>query len=268
MTGLIGVIALFVILALSLIITRVATVALTMTGLSKDTARFQARSAFTGTGFTTTEAENVVNHPVRRKIIMILMVVRSAGLVTVIFSFILSFLGTGDEKTKLIRLGWLVLGVAVLWLLASSKRLDRYMSYVINWALRKWTNLELQDYASLLRLSGEYRVMKIQVKQGDWIAGKKLRSCYLPEEGITVLGIVRSEGSYVGGPKGDTEVFPEDTLILYGRAEKLRDLDTRRADATGDIAHDEAVNDEKRRMEKQDEQEKKHKEKRQAGLVE
>ncbi len=60
-----AIISLFVIVALSLIITRIAAMALMATGLSRDAARFQARSAFTGSGFTTRESESVVNHPVQ-----------------------------------------------------------------------------------------------------------------------------------------------------------------------------------------------------------
>lgn len=71
-----------VVLLVSLLITRVATVALTLTGLSREVARFQARSALSGTGFTTSEAEAVVNDPVRRRIVMALMLVGSAGIVT------------------------------------------------------------------------------------------------------------------------------------------------------------------------------------------
>ena len=70
MLGIVGVIAFLTVLGLSLFITRLATIALTYTGLSREAARFQARSAFTGTGFTTSEAERVVDHPVRRRIIM------------------------------------------------------------------------------------------------------------------------------------------------------------------------------------------------------
>jgi hypothetical protein len=267
MSGIVGIVALLTVLVLSLLITRVATVALTMTGLSQEAARFQARSAFTGTGFTTKEAEDVVNHPVRRRIIMVLMIVRSAGLVTVVLSLILSFLGSGDDVTKLARLGWLVAGVALLWIIAGSKTLDRYMGVVIEWALARWTSLDVRDYASLLRLSGGYNVMEVHVKQGDWVAGKNLRCCYLPEEGITVLGITRSDGTYIGGPKGDTEVYAGDTLILYGRAEKLQDLDRRRADFTGDEAHRQAADEEKVRMQEQDQKDREHKQKREAGLV-
>jgi len=67
-----------VVVLVSLLITRVATVAFTLTGLSRDVARFQARSALSGTGFTTSEAEAVVGHPVRRRIAPRL--VRAAGI--------------------------------------------------------------------------------------------------------------------------------------------------------------------------------------------
>ncbi|TWT47604.1 hypothetical protein [Botrimarina hoheduenensis] len=69
----IGVLSLLVALTLSLLITRVAAMALMFTGLSREAAKFQARSAFTGVGYTTQESERTVNHPVRRRIIMALM---------------------------------------------------------------------------------------------------------------------------------------------------------------------------------------------------
>ena len=75
---------LLIIVSLSLVVNRIATVALMFTGLSKDAARFQSRSAFTGAGFTTTESELIVQHPVRRRIIMMLMFLGNAGLITVI----------------------------------------------------------------------------------------------------------------------------------------------------------------------------------------
>ncbi len=267
MLGVVGIVALLTTLGLSLVITRVATVALTMTGLSEESARFQARSAFTGTGFTTSEAETVVNHPVRRRIIMLLMIVRSAGLVTIVLSLILSFVGSPGETAKITRLGWMLAGMGIIWFLAGSKKLDIYMTRVIKWALAKWTDLDVRDYASLLRLSGEYTVMEVRVEEGDWIAGKNLKKCYLPEEGITVLGINRSDGSYVGGPKGETKVYAGDTLIVYGRVQKLKNLDKRRADAKGDIEHDFSVNEQKSHLEEQERREREHEQKRESGLI-
>ncbi|MEE3220394.1 MAG: potassium transporter TrkA, partial [Planctomycetota bacterium] len=53
----VAVATLLITLTVTLLITRVATVALMVTGLSRESARFQARSALTGVGFTTYESE-------------------------------------------------------------------------------------------------------------------------------------------------------------------------------------------------------------------
>ena len=79
--SLLPIVTLLIIVMLSLLITRIASEALTHTGLSRESARFQARSAFSGVGFTTSESEQVVNHPVRRRILMVLMMLGNAGIV-------------------------------------------------------------------------------------------------------------------------------------------------------------------------------------------
>ncbi len=81
---------LLLVLIVNMALTRIATVALVHTGLGRETARFQARSAFTGVGFTTNEAEGIVTHPVRRRIVMWLMLVGNVGIVAVLSSLILS----------------------------------------------------------------------------------------------------------------------------------------------------------------------------------
>lgn len=264
MIGIIGIIALLTVLALSLFITRLATIALTMTGLSEEAARFQARSAFTGTGFTSSETEKVVDHPVRRRIIMLLMILRSAGLVSVILSLILSFMGSGEPRDVLARLGWLVGGVIALWLISRSRWVDRYLSRAIRWALNHWTDLDTRDYASLLNLAGPYAVMEVNIREGDWLAGRKLRDCRLTGEGVTVLGIYRDDGSYVGVPKADTTIDAGDTLILYGRGENLRQLDVRRAGRGGEAEHEQAVSEQQQHEAEQDAREEQYQRRRQS----
>jgi len=58
----------FFFLAIWLLILWAGSVSLEATGMERDRARFQALSALTGTGFTTQEAESIVNHPKRRRI--------------------------------------------------------------------------------------------------------------------------------------------------------------------------------------------------------
>ncbi|WP_221930117.1 TrkA C-terminal domain-containing protein [Fodinibius sediminis] len=239
--AMVAIISLLVIISLSILITRIAATALIQTGLSKDAARFQARSAFTGTGFTTNESEHVVNHPVRRKILMILIFLGSAGVISTISSLILSFISL--ERIGYISIEIVVLmgGLIALLLLVQSKWIDRKLSYLINRALNRYTTLDVRDYYSLLHLSDNYRVSEIKVEQQDWLADKTLNDLQLHDEGILVLGIKRSNGEYIGAPRGETKIYNDDTVTLYGRAALLESLDDRQKGQSGDQKHAEAV---------------------------
>ena len=89
--------SLFVLMTLSILVVRVAAVALRQTGLEEATAKFQALSAVSGTGFTTSESETIVNYPVRRRIVTLLMVIGNLGLVTVFATLVVSFVHTEGE---------------------------------------------------------------------------------------------------------------------------------------------------------------------------
>lgn len=235
-----GIASLLVIILLSLLITRIAVVALVATGLSRSAARFQARSAFTGTGFTTSEAEAVVNHPARRRIIMIVMLLGNAGLAAVVASLMIGFTRGGGTNAA-IRLGELVGGLAVLVALSRSRWVDRWLTTLIGRLMRRWTDLETRDFAALLDLGGEYTVLELAVQQEDWLAGRTLREMALRDEGVAVLGVQRRDGTYNGAPSGHTRVRAGDTLILYGRGESVCELDTRPAGPAGDAAHARAI---------------------------
>ncbi len=233
--------SLLVVVSLSILITRVATIALTHTGLSKEAARFQARSAFTGAGFTTNESEQVVNHPVRRRIVMFLMLLGNAGFVTALSSLVLTFVGEEGSGSLIWKLTLLGLGLFLLAMIAMSSWVDRHLSNLIDWALKRYTKLDVRDYASLMHLTGEYRLVELQIKPNDWLANKTLADAKLRDEGIVVLGIKGLDGSYLGTPKGARRISPQDTLILYGRVSALQELDKRQSDKVGEQEHADAV---------------------------
>src|SRR5215217_7737476 len=195
----------------SLLVARVGTVALTLTGMSRESARFQARSAFFGVGFTTGEAESVVGHPVRRRIIMWLILLGNAGVVTTMGTLLISFAGGGDRLTTV---AVLVAGIAVLAVLAASRPVDAAMTKLIHRALRRWTDLDVRDWSGLLELEGGYTVAELEVEEQDWIAGRALCELTLRDEGIVVLGIHRTGGGYVGTPDGETVIGPGDVLTV------------------------------------------------------
>lgn len=222
-------VTLIFVLFLSLIIVRVASVALTLTGMSREAAQFQARSAWTGTGFTTAEAEQVVNHPLRRRIITLLMVARSVGFVTAATTLALSFVSVEANSEGFLRVGLLLIGLLALWLFARSSWIESSMSRIIAGALKRYGDLGYRDYGALLHLAGEYAVMELKINKQSWLAGRRISETGFDAENVLVLGVTKQGREYVGVPDGCLQIQPGDTVLLYGRAPVLNDIDKRRA---------------------------------------
>jgi MFS family permease len=223
-----GVALLLVVALMSLLVTRVATVALTATGMARPAARFQARSALSGVGFTTTEAEDVVNHPARRRIIMALMLAGNVGLVTAVAGLLGGFLTTPDPGRGFLRAMLLVGGLAAVYGVSKSSRADRALSRVIGSWLQRYTDLDVQDYAALLHVAGDYAVKELEAAEGSWLTRAPLGELRLRDEGVIVLGVVRADGTYEGAPQKDTCIDPDDSVILYGRSDVVADVARRR----------------------------------------
>jgi hypothetical protein len=236
----VAVASLLLVVAVSLVITRVATVILVATGMSRASARFQARSAFTGSGFTTRESESVVDHPVRRRTIMALMLLGNAGIVAAASSLILGFRG-GSFSNNWKAVLELVAGLLALLFISRSRWVDRHLTSFIGHLLHTRTDLPTRDLGGLLQLAGDYSVTELAVEKDDWVADRTLRDLGLRDEGVVVLGLTRSDGDYLGAPTGSTQVRPGDILVLYGREDSLNEIDRRRAGYHGDQMHVRAI---------------------------
>lgn len=234
-----------IVATISLLITRVATLALVLTGMSNEAARFQARSALTGTGFTTTESEAVVSHPVRRRIVMFLMLLGGAGLVTTIAALVIGF-ANASRAEAYTRLGALLLALVALVLLSRTQWFNRVVSPLLARLVNRYTDLKAQDYAELLHLGGEWGVGQVAVREGDWLACERLSDLDLRSEGVAVLGIEHPDGTYFGTPSLETKVRPGDILLLYGRDIRLSELDDRLGGSEGGRAHQAAIADQNR----------------------
>ncbi len=253
----VSVISLIVILVISVLITKIASQALTHTGLSKESAKFQARSAFTGVGYTTNEAEKIVNHPVRRRIILTLMLIGNVGVISAVASLILTFVGKDlSAEESMIRAGIIIVSLWILWRLSKSKWLENRMVRIINRALEKFSTVKVKDYVELLKLQDGYEITVITVSADDWMTGKTIGECNLRNEGVNVLGIQRYDGTYIGTPDGDSKIVEGDQLMLYGRVEGLRNLESRKKDRSGDEEHEKAVADQEHEKEKQKQKDK------------
>lgn len=208
--------SLFVLLSVSVFVIRVASVALRLTGLDDSSARFQALSAFTGTGFTTLEAEAIVNYPVRRRIISLLMIVGNLGLVSVFATLVVSLVHTdGDTRAVLEQLGWLAAGLALLWFAILNKTADRLLCSVIGRVLNSVTVLGKRRFHRLLQLGEglsvcEHPVTAVLQREDGTVAIDKLA-----ELGLHPLAVKTARGE-LRTVDTVTRVSANDRLLLHG----------------------------------------------------
>lgn len=211
----IAALTLFAVLTLSIVVIRTGAVALRLTGLPEEPARFQARSAFTGTGFTTSESEAIVNHPVRRRIVSLLMTIGSFGFVSVLATVVVSLVGSSGSEGALMRqLLWLAAVLLALWFVVLNPIADRVICDVIGRLLARTEGFGGRKPARLLQLPAGHGVTQILVHSESGLAGRQLRE--LVANGVVILGLQREDGTYINLPPDGEEVRPADEIFLYG----------------------------------------------------
>lgn len=236
--NLVPILSVIVIITISLLVTKIATYMLVNTGLSRYSARFQSRSAFTGVGFTTTESEQITTHPSRRKIISTLMLLGNAGIVTVMASLLLTFVHK-SEKDLPWYYGMLVLvgSISILWMLASSNRVDRALNRVINLFLPRYTHFSFRDYSVLYKLANGFHLIDLHVRPDDWIVGKPISHDDLKQKGIKILGIEKPNGAYIGELSPDTMIEVNDLLIVYAKVEIIKEIEKIKTIGVQEVKH-------------------------------
>ena len=216
------VIALLVIALVSLLAVRVGATALMMTGVSWDTASFQAYSAFFGVGFTTKEAEMVVNHPVRRRIIRDLILAGNVGLTSALATLVVTLLQTKSDGHSVLMLAWLIGGLLLLLFVSRLGWFQKLLDRVIHYTLERTGMVRVLDYELLLRIQHGYVVSKIEVLPGTYLAGRTLRDSRPWDRGVIILSITR-EGKLIPGLPGPSDVIEAgDVLTAYGKDKAIQ----------------------------------------------
>lgn len=213
----IPIITLLVVLFLSLITTRIATLALMHTGVSKQVARFQARSALSTCGFTTTEAERIMNHPVRRKIIMILMLLGNVGMITVLSSLIMTFIHIGADSIPVyVKMLILFGGLLFLWALSTNKWVEAKLARMIDFFLDRYTELKIGNLHHLLHHYDDYKVVELALNADSPLVGQLFKDNLTRAQGVMILGVRRSNSTYIGFPDADFKFMENDSITVYG----------------------------------------------------
>lgn len=207
---------------ISFLFVRASAIALMMTGLEKNKARFQALSAFSGTGFTTKEAEFVMKHPARRKIVTWLMIMGNAGIVMVIVTAT-SSLATSKGSQLPINLLILAVGIFLIYKIATYRKFTKRWESFIERKLIKSPAFEEAATEDLLHFLEGYGLVKKIISENSLLIGSSLSECKLNERGLLVLGIERGN-KWIPTPKAKEKMQEGDGIIVYGPLDRLKDL--------------------------------------------
>lgn len=209
-----------VLFALSVTIVRVASVAMRLTGLPENVTRFQCVSTLTGTGFTTGESEMIVNYPIRRRILVALMVLGNLGLMSVAATFIVAFIRAGgDADAVAIQILTIIAAIGIILFLVTNKTLDRLMCGLIGFLLIKTTSLGQRRYQRILQLDNGFSIAE-HVFIGE--RGQRLGDMSLRDIPLTLLIIRGKQTCQNERISDDFMVSPGDILVCYG-SEKAHD---------------------------------------------
>lgn len=213
---------LLVIVTVSLIIVRVGSTALMMTGLSWDTASFQSYSAFFGVGFTTREAELVVDHPIRRRIIRDLILAGNVGLTSVLATLVVTFVQIQGVGAMLRTAGWIIGGLILFVLLANLPIVKRIVDWTIRFTLKRAGVVRALDYELLLRVDSGYCISEVEILKTCCLANQPLKMSRPADRGVIVLGINRKSGEFIGAPGPNDRIGIGDVITVYGLDEDIR----------------------------------------------
>ena len=219
-----AILALFIIASVSIIVVRIGATALMMTGLSWDTASFQSYSAFFGVGFTTREAEMVVNHPVRRRIIRDLILAGNIGLTSALATLIVTFVQSSGTKQTLTSVGLIAAGFLVLLIVSKFGFLRHLLDGLIRRSLAHAGVVHALDYDLLLRVESGYCISEVEILSDSPIAGKTLAESRPADHGIVVLSIQTGEGEFIGAPGPGDRIGMGDVITAYGHEEDLKKI--------------------------------------------
>ncbi len=222
-----GSLVLFVVfIFIYLIIVEIFVMLFRMTGLTDEKARFQVISMLTNSGYTTREAEVVVNSRRRRKLARFVMIFGYSFTVTIVSAVVNIFLQFRHTLTGgVVAFIPMIIGfIGVVWFL---KR-NRWTNTLVDRVILKIANKLMYDKNSnpiiIMDDYGDLVMAKIDLKMmPKEIDGKKLSDSNIKNQhGINVLLKQTSEGESL--PNAETTFDIGDTVVVMGKEKIIREV--------------------------------------------
>jgi len=213
---------LLITILVSFIVVRIGAFALQLTGIEPEVARFQALSAFSGTGFTTREAERVIGHRDRRRIVTILIILGNAGMVTVIATLVASFTQVDSYIWFFIRLAIIIGGIFGLYRLIIRSNVGQR---VLDWLRRPVMNRVFREAPAveeIFHVEKDWGISLAIIRGNSKSIGLSVGD--ITSEGdIEILSIDRA-GTYLTRPSFEEKIAEGDRLLVYANMKFVKHI--------------------------------------------
>ncbi|WNS80115.1 TrkA C-terminal domain-containing protein [Domibacillus sp. DTU_2020_1001157_1_SI_ALB_TIR_016] len=206
-------------LVIVVLVIEISVIAFHLTGLEKEVARYQAISMLTGTGFTTDESQLIIDHPVRRRISMFLILFGAFSL-AVIISAITNILANDLRLKELMIISSVLLAIYILGKTPVTKKL---LQHRFKHEMKKNLDISELPVKEALFLQEDDIVTDVVVEEGTKLDGKKVEDVFEHGHDANLLFIKRGEVNVRENLTEET-IQAGDKLYLYGNKKVIEKL--------------------------------------------
>ncbi len=200
----------FIFLFVWLLILWVGAIALEATGMERSKAFFQSLSALSNTGFTTRQAEDIVEYPRRRRIVSWLIFLGCVGITAFLFLMIL-YVKAGIAAPSATHIG-IIAGSLVILIILIWTGVIRWLATIVLKVFHKGP-----VSVELLHQSDDYAVARIKITEKNKTG---LTVGKFQKDDLAVLAIERG-GKVISSPKDAETLQAGDYLLCYGKTVEL-----------------------------------------------
>jgi len=217
----------FSIILIYVIFIEIFTIIFRLTGLTNDKARFQVISLFTNSGFTTQEAELIVNSRIRRKIANVTMLSGFILNVTVISVLVNVFITLGSADSTDVLKFFLFIGgfFVVLFILRKLKVFEFLLRGIVEKITNRVIHGSQTNIIEVLDTVGKNSIAEITIiNLPEVLESKTLEHSNIRfTHHVNVLAIIRGGETNANVTKDDI-LYKNDKVIVFGKILDIKKL--------------------------------------------
>ena len=214
-----GLIFVLLYLLIVMLVIEISVIAFTLTGLEKEVARYQAISMLTGTGFTTDESQLIIDHPVRRRISMFLILFGAFSL-AVIISAITNILSDDLRLKELMIISSVLL---VIFIIGKTPITKKVFQHRFQYEMKKNLDISELPIKEALFLNEDDVVTDIVIEENSRLDGEKVMDVFEHGHDANLLFIKRGEVN-IREELTEEIIQAGDKLYIYGNRDVIEKL--------------------------------------------